>query len=84
MRRGKVRIELRRFATLRPQDASYSGDPESIELPEDATIDDLIRHLGNDPGEIHLILIDGRVTHDRAHPLQDGARVALFPPVGGG
>ena len=79
-----MRIELRRFATLRPPSTDSAQEPETVLLPDDACISDLIAHLGIDPETVHLVMVDGRIEHDRSSPLHDGSRVALFPPVGGG
>jgi molybdopterin synthase sulfur carrier subunit len=80
-----MKVEVRRYATLaQPANGRLPGEPESVELPEGATIADLLRRLGLAAGDVHLAIVDGRIRHSREEALQDGARVALFPPVGGG
>ena len=61
-----------------------AGDPFSVGVPEDATISDLAARLSLLPGEIHLVMVNGRAVDDRKAPLAEGDRVGLFPPVGGG
>ena len=80
-----MRVEVRLHATLVAAAAgTRAGEAFPVELPEGATVATLIDRLAIDPSDVHLVMIDGRAEPDRAHPLADGARVALFPPVGGG
>lgn len=75
-----VQIELKLFVTL----AGYL--PENAcnhEVKEGQTIDDLIQDLGIPQGLVKLIFVNGK-KQDRTYVLQDGDRVGLFPPVGGG
>jgi len=61
-----------------------AGEPFYVELPEDASVLSLMANLGIDPSDVHLTMIDGRIERDRVRRLSADARVALFPPVGGG
>jgi sulfur carrier protein ThiS len=80
-----VKVELRRYATLaHPARGCLPGEPEAVDLADGATIADLLRLLRLPAGDVHLVIVDGRICHDRAEVLRTGARVALFPPVGGG
>jgi molybdopterin converting factor small subunit len=80
-----VRVEVRLFATLtRYRADTTSGEPFDIDLPDDATIADLLLALRVPSEEIHLTIVDGRITHADDHRLADSARVGFFPPVGGG
>ncbi len=80
-----MNVEVRRYATLAPAyGEGLPGDPETVELPEGAPIAVLLRTLGIHDDAVHLVIVDGRIRHDRTEELKDGARVALFPPVGGG
>jgi sulfur-carrier protein len=81
----KVRVVVRLYATF-SQNAptSLAGDPFDVELPNEATLSDLIGQLGIPDADVHLSIVNGLIVHDRARPLDDGDRVALFPPVGGG
>ena len=80
-----MRVEIRLYATLADHvAAARAAVPFEVELPDAATADDLIERLRLPADEIHLVIIDGRVVHDRTTRLADRSRVALFPPVGGG
>ena len=84
-RRRNVRVEVRLFATFaRFAPMKRAGEPFEVALPASTSIDDLLHHLGIPPAEVHLTMVDGRIVHDRCARLPDGARVGLFPPVGGG
>jgi molybdopterin converting factor small subunit len=80
-----MQVELRRYATLaKPEGGRWPGDPEEVALEDGATVSQLLKTLEMAPGAVHLVIVNGRIVHDRAAPLDDGDRVALFPPVGGG
>ena len=80
-----MRVDIRLFATLADRvEGATAATPFEIELAESSTVADLIERLHLPPEEVHLVIIDGRVVHDRATRLTGGSRVALFPPVGGG
>jgi molybdopterin synthase sulfur carrier subunit len=80
-----VRVEVRLYATLANDHPSVrAGEPLPLEFSDDTSLSDLLRRLGIEPQAIHLVIINGRLVHDRAVGLSDGDRVALFPPVGGG
>ena len=81
----KVRVEVRLFATFADYAPSgKSAVPFDATLNEGATIADLIAQLAIPQDEVHLCIVNGRLVHDRTHPLSQDDRVALFPPVGGG
>ncbi len=72
-------IYLKLFATL----SSYSPDDEYIQVQDDTDINQLIRDLGIPCDLVKLIFVNG-VRKDTGYCLEDGDRVGLFPPVGGG
>jgi molybdopterin converting factor small subunit len=74
-----VRVSLNLFASLR--EGRY--DSREVELPSRATIADLLGLAGLPPPDIAIIFVDGRHADPETF-LHEGARVALFPPVGGG
>ncbi|OPY82221.1 MAG: ThiS family protein [Syntrophorhabdus sp. PtaU1.Bin153] len=74
-----MRVTTKLFATLR----RGRFDIDTFDLPEGATVDDIITKLGIPENEVTLIFVNGRRA-DRATQLADGDSVALFPPVGGG
>jgi molybdopterin converting factor small subunit len=80
-----VNVEVRLYATLAEHVREASiGEPIDLEISDESSIADLIEGLNIPPGEVHLVIVDGRMVHDRTSRLADGSRVALFPPVGGG
>ena len=80
-----MRVQVRLYATFaRFAPSRKAGDPFGVNLAEASTITDLIRHLGIPETDVHLVMIDGRVIHERSIRLAEGARIGLFPPVGGG
>lgn len=59
------------------------GEPLSVELPSEATVQTLLEKLKIPQKEVFSILVNG-IHHDFSDKLNEGDRVALFPPVGGG
>ena len=71
----------RRLAAGGP--AVGSGSPLEIDLPQGATVADLIAALGLPDDEIKVTFVNGRASpRDRA--LAPGDAVGVFPPIGGG
>lgn len=80
-----MRLEVRRYATLAdPGRGRVPGDPEDVTLDDSATVTQLLEHLALPHEAVHLVIVNGRIVHDRRTRLAGGDRVALFPPVGGG
>ena len=80
-----MRVQVRLYATFaRFAPSQKAGEPFDIDLAEAASITDLICHLRIPETDVHLVMIDGRIVHDRAIRLVAGMRIGLFPPVGGG
>jgi len=80
-----VRVEVRLYATFAKFGPSqHAGDPFDVELEDSALLTDLMKKLEIPEAEVHLAIVNGHIVHDRTQALQNGARVALFPPVGGG
>ena len=77
-----MNIEVRLFGGLRVY-ASDRGRQFTLELPEGATVQDLLAALGIPPGEVWLVSLDETLVKDD-HVLHDGDRVMLVEPVGGG
>ncbi|NLM44995.1 MAG: MoaD/ThiS family protein [Clostridiales bacterium] len=74
-----MRVKVRLFATLRE-----NRDKEMIiELPDGATLSDIIKHLNIPKEQATLLLINGKFAKlDEA--LEDNDTVSIFPPIGGG
>jgi len=80
-----VRVNVRLYATfISYAPTEHAGDPVDVGLEDSASLADLIRKLGIPEDDVHLAIVNGRIVHDRSQSLQEGDRVALFPPVGGG
>lgn len=79
-----MRVHCKLYATLRaylPEEARDSG--LEVELPEGATLADLLQRLGVPPDEVKTAFVNGRVRPEN-WSLQSGDRVGVFPPIGGG
>lgn len=91
-----MQIQVQLFSFLRdclPRDAE--GDRATIGLPENATLSDLVKHLGIDR---HLgfesadeivkagwqVMVSGQFELDMERILQDGDEIRIFPPIAGG
>ena len=80
-----MRVEVRLYATLADLvEGVTAATPFDADVPDESTIADLIDRLGLPPEAVHLVVVDGRVIHDRLAHLPASSRVGLFPPVGGG
>ena len=79
-----ITVHVKLFATLRRARPDVPlGQPFDVELPEGATVADLIRELELPDKEVKLIFVNA-LFRDRDHVLADGDEVGIFPPVGGG
>ncbi len=79
-----MKVEVRVFATLRRYFPDLSvGEPQVVELPDGATIADLLAALGIPQEEVKIAMRNSRQV-DWDEKLQDGDRVAFIPAVGGG
>ncbi|MBO8168212.1 MAG: MoaD/ThiS family protein [Thermoanaerobacteraceae bacterium] len=78
-----MQLEVRLFANLRDYLPKDSKGQVKVELPEGSTAADLIKHL-NIPRDLPLIIMVNGRREPENHVLQDGDRVGIFPPVGGG
>jgi molybdopterin converting factor small subunit len=77
-----VRVFL--STVLRRYVKGYDGETGVLLEPRSLkTVQDVCLHLGIPSEKIKLAMVNGRrVSLD--HGIQDGDRVGLFPPVGGG
>lgn len=70
---------MKLFATLR----NFGPEEQEIELPEQATLGDVIALLRL-PEKIPTLKIVNGEHRNLKHPLKDGDEIALFPPIAGG
>ncbi len=79
-----MRVRARLFATLRQYAPSaMAGVPFEVDLPEKATIADLIHQLNLPEEEVKVAFVNGRARPEEWR-LEPGDEVGIFPPVGGG
>lgn len=77
-----MRVQL--FSILREHLPPGSEQGQTtLTLPGDATIADLIAHLGIER-RVRLIVVNGAQEADRHRRLHDGDQVKLFPSMVGG
>jgi len=80
-----VRIEVRLYATFAKFGPTQrAGNPLDVKLEDSASLMDLIHKLEIPEEDVHLSIVNGRIIHDSMQTLQNGDRVGLFPPIGGG
>lgn len=78
----EVKVVL--YATLMRHHPKGEGNkPFTVQLPEEAKINDLIEQLGIKEDEAKQVFIRHK-SRPKDYILEDGERVAIFPPVAGG
>ncbi|MEN4012141.1 MAG: MoaD/ThiS family protein [Chloroflexota bacterium] len=78
----KIRVKL--FATfVQYRPGERAGSPFEVNLPEGATLTDLIASLGIPLAAVKVCFVNARA-QDVDFILSDGDEVGIFPPVGGG
>jgi len=79
-----MKVEINLYATLGrylPEDIQQAGGV--IEVEEGLTVESLMQQL-NVPGDlVKLVFING-LHAGKDSVLEDGSRLGVFPPVGGG
>lgn len=79
-----MRVRVKLFATLRKYlPAGSAGDTLTVEVPEDATVGDLVARLGIPPDHARMAVAAGAQL-DLAARLPAGVEINLFPPLAGG
>ena len=77
-----VRVKL--FATLGSHLADVPpGTPFNMELPDEATVQDLVATLELPAAEVKVVFVNGRA-RPLDYVLEHDDEVGIFPPVGGG
>lgn len=75
-----IHIDLRLFATLRKFNPQL---PENFIVEDGATVGDILKQLRIPAEKAKLIFINSAKASP-ASVVEDGDRVGIFPPVGGG
>jgi len=79
-----ITVEVRLYATLRKYAPGLKiGEALRLSLEAGARLSDLLAHLGVPEEELKTAFVNNR-RQEGDYLLQDGDRVALFPPVAGG
>jgi sulfur carrier protein ThiS len=84
-----VKVTFKAYAMLADHlpPSARSTNALEVDVPEGATIFDLIDRFGLPRKMCHLVLVDGRfVPPDEraARALRDGETLAIWPPIAGG
>jgi molybdopterin synthase sulfur carrier subunit len=79
-----MRVTVRIYATLcRYIPGVSAGTSIEIELPDGASVSDLIERLEIPAREVKIAFVNGR-TRSLDWLLESGDEAGIFPPVGGG
>lgn len=79
-----ITVHTKLFATLRRyQPGLKIGEALPVDLPDGATVERLIRHLGLPADEVKMVFVNA-IVRSGDHLLSNGDEVGIFPPVGGG
>ncbi len=79
-----MKIDVRLFANLADYLPSGAhGDTATLDLPEGATVADVVRRLALPDDLPRLMLVNGRDA-DAGHRLSPGDVVSVIPPLAGG
>lgn len=79
-----ITVHAKLFAILRRHYPHLGiGEPMPVELPEGATVGDLVEHLRLPADQVKVVFVNN-VIREAEHPLADGDELGIFPPVGGG
>ncbi|MBM4332846.1 MAG: MoaD/ThiS family protein [Deltaproteobacteria bacterium] len=81
---GMMRISVKLFATLgRHVSGAGAGIPLETEVPDGATVADLVNQLKLPGEEVKVAFVNGR-TRPLDWLLHPEDEVGIFPPIGGG
>lgn len=79
-----MRLRVKLFAFLTRYRAGLSsGTPFEVDLPEGATLADLLRALQVPDEEVKMTFVNG-LAQTEDWQLKDGDEVGIFPPIAGG
>jgi sulfur-carrier protein len=79
-----MQVNVKLFASLaRFSPGGLPGTPIETDLPESATIQDVVDRLGIPSDEIKISFVNGLI-HELDWVLKQGDEVGIFPPIGGG
>ena len=80
----EITVRVKLFATLRRHYPDLGiGAAMPVELPDGATIGQLIKSLRLPANEVKVVFVNG-IVRGGEYALNDGDEVGVFPAVGGG
>ena len=75
-----MQVQLKLMGTLKEK----TPPDNTLELPEGATIDEVLKLLGISFESVAVCTVNGQLVRDRSRPLAHGDDLSILPPVGGG
>lgn len=79
-----VAVEVRLYGSLRRYAPKLKiGEPLELNMRQTFSLQQLYKRLNIPRKEVKIVLVNGRAQNS-GYTLQDGDRVAIFPPVAGG
>ncbi len=79
-----ITVEVRLYATLQKYHPGLGiGEPLGITLGDKARLGNLFSELKIPKEEINIALVNGK-WEEESYLLEDGDRIGLFSPIGGG
>ncbi len=79
-----MNINVKVFATLRRYlPGERAKGAFDLEVPDSASLEDVVRLLGLPAAEVKVTFVNGR-TEALSYALHEGDEVGIFPPLGGG
>ncbi len=79
-----ITVEVRLYATLQKYHPSLGiGEPLGITLDDKTRLGNLFSELKIPKEEIKIALVNGK-WEEESYLLEDGDRIGLFSPIGGG
>lgn len=79
-----MRVIVKLYATLTQyREGVKAGKPIEFELPDGATVQDLIRELKIPHEQTRVTFVNG-IIQEAEWGLKEGDEVGIFPPIGGG
>ncbi|NWF92244.1 MAG: MoaD/ThiS family protein [Syntrophaceae bacterium] len=78
-----MQVTVKLFATLSQYAKVGPGTPFEMELPEGATVADIVNQLKLPQKEVKVFFVNGRA-RSSDWPLRSGDEVGIFPLIAGG
>ncbi len=79
-----MQVNIKLFANLRKKLPKGSMGKATLDLADQASLNDLIQQLDIPLDLAQMVLVNGEQTREFDQALTDGDQVSIFPPVAGG